>query len=325
MGGLFNSTVWDIIIGLAFVYLLLAILCTAANELLESILKSRAKYLKEGISRLLDGQSSPATSPPATSPPNSASATASNALLAQFYQHPLITGMMRGNKHPAYLSAETFASTLLDLISPSGRVATSFADLETDVNALPEGDVKKTLLALLRRSSGDLDQAHRAIQKWFDDAMDRVSGWYKRRTQLFTIIISAVLIIIANADSIQIAKRLWTDPVLRSMVVAEAQNRSKKPPPVVEYSDKDNPTEPTVTEGNSLSQQEQQLLTQLIGWGDVSKDTKGDWLVRALGWLLTILAVSLGAPFWFDLLNKFVNIRAAGKSPDESAKKPDKK
>jgi hypothetical protein len=41
-----------------------------------------------------------------------------------------------------------------------------------------------------------------------------------------------------------------------------------------------------------------------------------------LGWLITAFAVSLGAPFWFDLLNKFVNIRASGKAPEEEPKSP---
>jgi hypothetical protein len=49
------------------------------------------------------------------------------------------------------------------------------------------------------------------------------------------------------------------------------------------------------------------------------------WLARLLGWMLTILAISLGAPFWFDMLNKLVNVRSAGKSPDEAAKTPGKK
>jgi hypothetical protein len=45
------------------------------------------------------------------------------------------------------------------------------------------------------------------------------------------------------------------------------------------------------------------------------------------GWLLTALAASLGAPFWFDMLSRFVNIRNAGKAPSEkdptaSAKAP---
>lgn len=38
---------------------------------------------------------------------------------------------------------------------------------------------------------------------------------------------------------------------------------------------------------------------------------------RWLGFLLTALAISLGAPFWFDLLNRFVNLRVAGTKPDD--------
>ena len=40
--------------------------------------------------------------------------------------------------------------------------------------------------------------------------------------------------------------------------------------------------------------------------------------------LLTVLALSMGAPFWFDLLNKFMNVRYTGKSPDETSIKPEK-
>ena len=47
-----------------------------------------------------------------------------------------------------------------------------------------------------------------------------------------------------------------------------------------------------------------------------------DWLRKVAGWLLTAFAVSLGAPFWFDLLNRFINLRVSGKAPEEKPKKP---
>jgi hypothetical protein len=79
--------------------------------------------------------------------------------------------------------------------------------------------------------------------------------------------------------------------------------------------------------GNELSQNEMDLLGQILGWHDnVFYDkngyswTKQIWLERLIGWLLTILAISLGAPFWFDILNKIINIRFAGKSPEEPKK-----
>jgi hypothetical protein len=119
--------------------------------------------------------------------------------------------------------------------------------------------------------------------------------------------------------------------VLRSRLIEEAKARSQKPPPTisVEYEDDADPTQPTVIrtegEGNQVTEQERQLLGQLIGWqGSLGDNTWKDWLERLLGWLLTVLALSMGAPFWFDLLNKFMNVRYTGKSPDETSKKPEK-
>lgn len=336
MSGILNTAILDVAIGLVFVYLLLAIMCTAANEWIATLLKTRSKLLKEALLQLLDRQATSKDGPTA-------------GFVGEFYEHPLITGMMRGGKHPGYLSAGAFTSAITDIVTAEKAGAIAFKDLEDGVNKLPDGDVKRALLALLRRSGGDLESAHRAIEAWFDDAMDRVTGWYKRKTQIWTIIIAIVITVFANADSVQIARRLWNDPVLRAKVVAEAGTRAKKPPPTVEYPDKDNPTEPKVTasEGNTVSEDEKKALGELLGWppqpgaasgesaaaasgsGGLLATIRADGLVSILsthflGWFLTILAVSLGAPFWFDMLNKFINIRSAGKSPAEKPKPPDK-
>ncbi len=42
------------------------------------------------------------------------------------------------------------------------------------------------------------------------------------------------------------------------------------------------------------------------------------WVFNFAGWLLMAIAVSLGAPFWFDLLNKLVNLRMAGVKPERA-------
>jgi len=59
----------------------------------------------------------------------------------------------------------------------------------------------------------------------------------------------------------------------------------------------------------------------MLGWHGSFRESLG-WSAL-LGWLLTVLALSMGAPFWFDVLNKFMNVRFAGKSPDEASKKPE--
>jgi len=311
--GLFNSIILDVIIGLVFVYLLLAILCTAANEWVAALTRRRGEMLRKGIQQLLSDQPISNETDP-------------EAFLREFYKHPLITSMMHDANHPNYLSPRTFAAVVTDVLTASKPAAVAFEDLEKGAMALPEGRVKKSILALVQRSNRNLQGAQSEIEGWFNDAMDRVSGWYKRRTQIWTIVIALVLTMVANADTIHITRQLWTDPVLRAAIVEEAKVRAQKPRPTisVEYQDEDDPTTPTVTrnEGNQLSGQEQALLGQLMGWhGPIRDNLRWDTL---LGWILTVLALSLGAPFWFDVLNKFMNVRYAGKSPDERSKGPQK-
>lgn len=312
--GLFNSTVLDVIIGLIFVYLLLSILCTAANECVAAVTRRRGKMLKKGIHQLLQNQPD-----------------GNDELLQAFYKHPLIASMMHDSNHPTYLAPRTFTAVVTDLLTAAKPGMISFKDLQDGTIALPDGDVRKSVLALVQRANrhqeeSQLEEAQRAIEGWFNDAMDRVSGWYKRRTQIWTLLIAIALTLAANADTVQITKKLWQDPVLRSAVVEEAKVRAQKPRPTVsvEYKDEDDPTNPTVTrnEGNQLSGNERELLGQMLGWHGPFWSNLG-WS-SPLGWLLTVLALSMGAPFWFDMLNKIMNVRFAGKSPDERSKTPEK-
>lgn len=332
MNGLFGSTVLDVAVGLIFVYLLLAIICTSLNEWIAGFLGLRAKTLELGIRQLLDKQPRPAKpGDPATA------ATDKDWLIAEFYKHPLVTGMKKGDQHPSYIPARTFATTLMDIVSgPEAQL--TFASLQAGINNLPPGDVKTALTTLLRTSGSTLPEAQKSIETWFDDSMDRVTGWYKRKIQLITAIIALLLAFATNADTLRIATTLWHNPELRAQAVklaeqrAEANKNTSEPAaanaPTVEttYPDASDPLNPKM---QPVTQEERALLTNLLGWesaphfqdmerGDVAKAI----LLMVLGCLLTGIAVSLGAPFWFDILNKFINIRGSGKSPSELPKTP---
>src|SRR5215212_11849902 len=203
MAGMFGSTVLDVAIGLVFVYLLLAILCTSANEILSAITKSRGNLLREGISQLLGNQ------------PTTSAKDKPDALLDQFYRHSLVRGMFRGNRHPAYLPSRTFATVLIDSVLANGGDGVTTRDVEGAFRSLPPGDVRQALLAVLKHIDDDVENAHLAIQGWFEDAMDRVTGWYKRKTQIWTILVALVITLTSNADTVNITRRLWQDPVLR--------------------------------------------------------------------------------------------------------------
>ncbi len=334
---MFNSTVIDVGIGLAFVYLLLGLICTTVSEWISGKKKLRATMLEEAIRNLLDAQKMPG-------------GAADTAFLDNFYGHPIVAGLKRGKDHPSYLPARTFATAVMDLMTPGHSGTISFDDLEKGASGLPDGDVKRAILALLQNANRDLGRAQKNIEDWFDDAMARVSGWYKRNMQVWTVIVAFVITIFVNADTISIAQRLWADPPLRSKVVEAAKVRAQKPRPsvTVEYTNPDDPT-PTVpakvtSSGDEITDEDRAALGQIVGWSDDLKKfepspTGGSrywlgtallWLVGLLGrhligWTITGIAVSLGAPFWFDTLKRFINLRSAGNPPEIEAKKPDNK
>ena len=55
-----------------------------------------------------------------------------------------------------------------------------------------------------------------------------------------------------------------------------------------------------------------------LGWQ--AKPKNEEWPNKLIGLLLTTFAISLGAPFWFDILNKVINLRSSGKAPGERDK-----
>jgi hypothetical protein len=299
--GLLNSTVLEWAIGIVFVYLLLAIICTTINEWVAGITRIRSATLSKAIKQLLDDQ--PGSSPAGTS--------ATETFLQQFYAHPLMAGMMKPGKpladgHPAYLQARTFATVVMDLATTDQPGSITFDQLESGINKLPSGDVKKSLLALIQNAAGDLNAAQKNIENWFNDTMERASGWYKHRAQIATVVVASLLTIATNADTVRIGHLLWTDGTLRSMMVEQSKKRPDASTPA--------------------NKSELESLTKLLGWSSDEWVKGGDWRAwpaRLLGWFLTIAAISLGAPFWFDLLNKFMNLRNAGTKPESPPSKQD--
>lgn len=275
--GLLNSTILDVVVGLIFVYLLLAIICTTVNEWVATGFDLRSKNLSIAIRQMLDQQKG---SDPTLS------------FLQQFYVHPLVSGMMGpGNSHPSYLPSRTFAAAVIDITTIQKQGTLAFTDLDQGIKNLPDGDVKKALLALIQDANSNLNVAQRNIEQWYDDTMERASGWYKRRTQVITVVVAILLTVLTNADTVRVSRTLWQSPTVRAALVEKAKSQS-----TVDLAP----------------------LQSVLGWTGEDTSDWNKWLQRLIGWILTIVAVSLGAPFWFDMLNKMMNIRNAGKKPEST-------
>lgn len=300
---LFGSSSLEVLIGVVLLFLVLAVIASAVAEIVAQVLALRSRTLHDAISTMLFDEKA----------------------RSQFYEHPLIKSLSQQGRvdkvfrrvaRPSYIPADVFARALLDDVAvtkqPNGTL---------QVTGLRDMAVPPELATLLRSLAEPLGPAvaeagrlESEVEKWFDDAMDRVSGWYKRKTQLVLITVGAVIVIWANANVIRYASALTTSPDARAAVVAQAESATGAAVPT---------TKETLETLKGLD--------FALGWDAAVAANDSRHLpgkleevapaigANLLGWLFAIAAVSMGAPFWFDLLKNVVNLRGAGAPP-----KPDK-
>lgn len=287
----------DVILGVLFVYLLLSLICTSANEMAAGIFSLRAKSLQKGLRTLLQN-------------------SGQEGLEDRFYAHPLIKNLCneKGRK-PSYIPSRTFTMALLDTITPANAADRfSAQSVRKALESLPaDSDLRRSLLLFLDEAQDDVALLRENVETWFDNTMDRVSGWYKRQSQKIVLCFAAVFTILANADTISIARTLSTDSVLRESLAAQ----------VVNYTEQETPTASQETLQNAMRDLKGSGLP--LGWSAQNRPTDAaGWLNKILGLLVTIFAVSMGAPFWFDILGRVVRIRSGGVLPGGTNKKSSK-
>lgn len=205
------------------------------------------------------------------------------------------------------------------------------------LEALPPGDLQRTLLTLFDDAKNDVEKLKQNIEVWFNSGMDRVNGWYKRRSQLVISIVALVLAIAMNVDAITIFRHLQAYPAAAEAVANTATQVARQNTPSAQGNALE--LRPSKDLDEQLDEVQKQLkeLAIPIGWvrhGTKTEQANGqEWpsdvgavgkllVQHAFGWLLTALAATLGAPFWFDMLNRVISIRAAGKPPEEQPKPP---
>jgi hypothetical protein len=283
------SAVIDTVIGLVLMYFVLSLLCTVINEYIATWLALRATTLQDALQNLLDVPQ----------------------LRRDFYNHGLIDGASAAvnGKHVSYLSGTTFATALLGSLDPNKPIP-AFADLSQAIQNLPDSNIRDALLSHVTTAQGDVDRLRTGVATWFDQTMERVSGVYKRYLKWLSLAVGLGLAIAINADTFAIANALWGDDALRTemssvagQVLTDASKSNQATPPT------------TVTTISAVKNAEDELRPLPLGW-------TGAWPQRLsivwklAGLLLTALALSLGAPFWFDLLSMFMNVRGTGPKPD---------
>jgi hypothetical protein len=244
----------------------------------------------------------------------------------------LLRTWRRRRSLPSYISSRSFAEAIVDLVIPDKSGRTNMAEIQDAIGKLPD-PLGSSLGSLAKAANGDLTRFRNSIEHWYDDHMDRVSGWYKRRTTWITFGAGLVLVVLLNINTLTIGHALYGDSAARTAVSSLAA--------------KGNPCPAT-------GQDQQKCLEALesgvsaatqaglpIGWATVpacaTQGVNCDWLAQRgitnheggsawqvivvlIGFVITIVALAPGAQFWFGLVVKLNSLRSTGPPPATSGR-----
>ena len=232
----------------------------------------------------------------------------------------------------------------------------------------------QTVEDYLKGTEGNLAVMRVNSETWFNESMDRLGGWYKRKATLLAFIIGLVLAGFLNVDSIVLADHLWKEPTLRQALVANATQFTQDNPDLPESLGGSSPqdavtyfdsqftglevpfgwsfTAKRLEEGQSCSlipigpnavwglyaevpeselggnngensagsAPQQEVIVPACQQVSNFPNTAASFAMKLLGIILSAAAAAQGAPFWFDILKKLVNVRGSGANPDEKSK-----
>jgi hypothetical protein len=274
---MFGSTIIEVAMGLIFVYFLLSVICTNVNDYIARMLGWRSKDLSAGIRTLL-------------SDPN---------LANKVWNHPLVRGMCGPKaKEPERIPPNTFALALFDALAPAAGQPSGLQAVRQTAAALPENSARDAIVSMIDAADGKIADARKGVEDWFNRAMDQVSAAYRQRMQLLALLVAALVTTLFGADTIALANTLYREPALRAAVAGAAQNTQTTASGAPASKPSDN-VQGAVAEISKLNLP--------IGWTELPKDASG-WTQKVFGLLLTTLAASLGAPFWYDLLKNLSSL-----------------
>jgi hypothetical protein len=223
---MFNSEILEVAIGLVFVYLLLCLLCSGIKEAVARFLAWRSKTLEEALKKLLNN-------------PELLKEIYSNSLLSELHldkwYHKILgfLPVFKQRGKPASVPTQSFVMVLFEYLLKNAKNL-SRDDIEKLLNGLPESDIKKTLLTIFNTIESSVDKVEDVVTRlkdgaaaWFDNKMEQLSAWYKRKAKVCIFIIAALVVSFLNIDTFMIANSLYHNSTLRDSVVNAAAEMAK--------------------------------------------------------------------------------------------------
>jgi len=230
------------------------------------------------------------------------------------------------------VSPQVFAEALLDVLqnlpqpndlrtdNENGSIE-AIAHLMAIINSSP--DLSPRLRANLQRiiyrvQTIDTDAERQMvwlkyeIGLWFSHAMADASNTYKHHYKVVSFLVSLVLVIAVNIDSLYIIRRISENTATRSVILQNATQIQGC---------QDNLSSLECAERLSLLMES---TTIPIGWQPSNRRKQfaqfnNVIILRTIGgWLLTGLAVAMGSRFWLQLLNRLARLLGGESKPQRS-------
>lgn len=275
---MFGSIVLEVALGMIVCFGSVALIASSLQEAAASLLRLRARTLLKGIVQLLNGHS----------------------LVLDIYNHALVNPRSDGRASsigelsmrlaPSYIVPLNFARALMDALQ-RGQVA--FGDLRATLEAISDPKIRTCLCGIYDRAAGDAAKFEAGVAQWFDSAMDRISGAYKRKAQFWAFVFALMVSILFNIDAAHVLTSLWRMSAVGLFHM------------------------PVLPDNPGIADALLSLDKLPIGWSN----PRGHVLqvVASIpGWLITATSSLFGAPFWFGLLGRITNLRGAGEKPGSS-------
>lgn len=277
---MFNSTVLEVAIGLIFCFASVALIASSIYEGLASWLNLRSKTLLSGLTELLNAKTD-----------------SGHQLLLKIYNdalaHPAGDGVATSLKDvknkPAYIPSKSFA---LALICSIQQVPGQLDNLEENINAVKDEQLRELLQNLYHKTQGNLNSFQHELATWFDAGMGRVSGAYKKQSQIWCFVIAFIVAAGFNIDTVHLFKILWLHPASIAQLNLSGANAM------------------------FANEAYSQLQTLPVGWNGHFEFPMLLVPASIIGWLVTASASLFGAPFWFDVLKLLVRLRGTGTKPE---------
>jgi hypothetical protein len=305
-----NITAWlDVAIGLSIIYLGASLFVTILNEYIQHLLNLRGRNLATSLLELIDevGVREKLRKSPA---------------LALFFDDS-------PGDAPSYADPIVFAKLLVGSISTESAESAA-KRLSEGLARLEESTLKHQLQALVKATTDNVEDLVTATSEWLDRSLTVLGETYKRRLQWISFGVGLAVAGACNIDTFALIDHLYRDKQARDAAVelavqvttaTDEQTFDRCLALTTKERNEDLKCAELVKLVDAVASKNDSLAQLPLGW-DAPMPPLEPWPIalKGLGWLVTALALSLGAPFWFDLLNRFVSVRHGMKKPSADSK-----